>query len=63
MSDTTETTTTPAVDAPVPLLRMLQLPGLPDADGDVPVCGPDGCAVPAPAAQPAPATPAASERD
>ncbi|WP_042430199.1 hypothetical protein [Streptacidiphilus anmyonensis] len=36
--------------APVPLLQMLQLPGLPGAEGgDVPVCGPDGCAVPVPA--------------
>ncbi|RAG84802.1 hypothetical protein DN069_15310 [Streptacidiphilus pinicola] len=55
--------TTPDQAAPTPLLRMLQLPGLPDADGDVPVCGPDGCTVPAPAAQPTSATPATSEQD
>ena len=51
MSDTTDTTVqaepaTALAPAPAPLLRMLQLPGLPEADGDVPVCGPDGCAVP-----------------
>ena len=49
MNDTTDTTAQaePATaPAPAPLLRMLQLPGLPEAEGDVPVCGPDGCAVP-----------------
>jgi hypothetical protein len=30
-----------------PLVPLLQLPGLPTPTGDdVPVCGPDGCAVP-----------------
>ncbi|MEY9941198.1 hypothetical protein [Streptacidiphilus sp. MAP5-3] len=35
-------------DSPlVPLVPLLQLPGLPTSTGeDVPVCGPDGCAVP-----------------
>ncbi|WP_160311666.1 hypothetical protein [Streptacidiphilus melanogenes] len=52
MSDTAETTATDTsapmpTPTPAPLLQMLQLPGLPQADGDAaPVCGPDGCAVP-----------------
>ncbi|WP_161791349.1 hypothetical protein [Streptacidiphilus jiangxiensis] len=42
---------TPADIKPIQPLRLLDLPGLGAADGDVPVCGPDGCAVPtAPAA-------------
>jgi hypothetical protein len=48
MSDSTDTTgsaATPPEAGPAPLLRMLALPGLPEADGDVPVCGPDGCSV------------------
>ncbi|MBF9071722.1 hypothetical protein [Streptacidiphilus fuscans] len=38
---------TPADSPLVPLVPLLQLPGLPTpTGGDVPVCGPDGCAVP-----------------
>jgi hypothetical protein len=68
MSDTTDTTGTSGIPtgsvdaAPAPLLQMLQLPGLSEADGDVPVCGPDGCAVPVPAASAAPAAPSTPEQ-
>jgi hypothetical protein len=47
MSDSTDTTgsaATPPEAGPAPLL-LPGLPGLPEADGDVPVCGPDGCSV------------------
>jgi hypothetical protein len=52
MSDSTDTTgsaATPPEAGPAPLLLpgLPGLPGLPEADGDVPVCGPDGCSVPA----------------
>jgi hypothetical protein len=46
MNDDTDTTTAAAPVTPAPLLQMLQLTDLPEADGGAPVCGPDGCAVP-----------------